>query len=105
MGHSQSTSSSDFGHDDIPWFKQLLATVVRRAVVDYVLYTGHSIPKFAKIGLEAREWLYVDNPDFFRLCDHLDISPLAVRNYAQLLSEEDARALRGLDFDEGDGDE
>jgi hypothetical protein len=65
-----------------------------------VLYYGHPIPKLGVIGDEAYDWLFVNNPDFVTMCEHLDVEPYAVREYTYSMTESDARSLRGLDFDD-----
>lgn len=85
---------------DIPWFLRLYAQVIRRAVVDYVLYYGHPMEKLGQIGDEAYAWLFNDNRDFVEVCSYLDIAPYAIREQTLGMSEEDARALRGLDFED-----
>ena len=85
---------------DVPWFLRLYAQVIRRAVVDYVLYYGHRIEKLGQIGDEAYDWIFKDNTDFFEVCSYLELEPYTIREQTLGMSEEDARALRGLDFDD-----
>jgi hypothetical protein len=79
---------------------RLYAQIVRRAAVDHVLYSGHPQVKLAKIGAEADDWLFKDNKDFNALCDTLGVDPAVIRRRIHAMSEDEARSLRGLDFDD-----
>ena len=74
--------------------------MIRRAAVDYVLYYGHHLPKLGAVGDEAYDWLFNDNPSFLEMCGHLDVEPYAVREHTLAMTESEARALRGLDFED-----
>jgi hypothetical protein len=82
--------------------EQTWATVIRRAVVDYVLYRQHPVPKLKKIGKDAEEWLF--GPDtglvnsFTNVCHYLNVEPSVVRGCINNFSEETARRLRGMGF-------
>lgn len=51
-----------------------------------------------KLGEAAHEWLFSEGSEFTELCSSLGVDHVVVRQYVINLSEEDARALRGLDF-------
>lgn len=68
--------------------------------MDYVLYYGSTLEKLGQLGDEAHDWLFIDNADFADFCQQLNLEQHAVRELALGMSEEDARALRGLDFDD-----
>lgn len=72
--------------------------MIRRAAVDYSLYYAHDIQKMNKLGEAAHNWIFSDTSEFVELCTSLGINHLVVRQYVLKLTEEDARALRGLDF-------
>lgn len=72
--------------------------MIRRAVVDYALYYTHDIQKMNKLGEAAHEWIFSGRGEFVELCTSLGIDYLVVRQHVSNLTEEDARALRGLDF-------
>lgn len=93
-------SARPLASSEIPWFLRLYAQVLRRAAVDYVLYYGHHLDKLGKIGDEAYSWLFEDNKEFVEMCGQLSLSVAVVREQVRGLSEEEARALRGLDFEE-----
>ena len=89
----------------IPWYIRMWAAVIRRAVVDWVLYREHSTTKLRKLGQDADRWLFEDDSDsateitcFLAVCDILEIKPGVVRGRIKTLSEEDARKLRGMEF-------
>ena len=80
------------------------AAVVRRAVVDWVLYREHSATKLRKLGQDADKWIFdeeqeqIDLTSFITVCDILNLCPSTVRGRIESLSEEDARKLRGMEF-------
>jgi hypothetical protein len=89
----------------IPWYIRMWAAVVRRAVVDWVLYREHTAAKLRKLGQDADKWLFddIDNSateiaSFLAVCDILDVDPGIIRERIKRLSEEDARKLRGMEF-------
>lgn len=87
---------------DIPWHKRLYAQVIRRAAVDRTLYRRHVLQKLAKIGDAADQWVFgADEPTFTEACEILDIEPSVLRRMVDSLTEEEARALRGLEFEDG----
>jgi DNA-binding FadR family transcriptional regulator len=85
----------------------LWAAVIRRAAVDWVLYRGHSTTKLNKLGEDAHSWIFVEEDDdlrdqssFASVCASLNIEVAAMRFKISSVTEEDARRLRGLDFDD-----
>ena len=93
----------------LPWFNRLWAAVLRRATVDWVLYRGHSSLKLSRLGEDAHQWIFLDDdPDlldhasFNSVCASLNISPGTMRDRISSVTEEDARRLRGMDFDDED---
>lgn len=82
--------------------EQTWATVIRRAVVDYVLYRKHEVPKLKKIGQDAEQWLFGSDTglvnSFSNVCHYLNIEPSVVREYVANFTEETARRLRGMGF-------
>ncbi len=89
----------------IPWYIRMWAAVVRRAVVDWVLYKEHTTTKLRKLGQDADKWIFEDCDNsakdltsFLAVCDILGIEPSVIRGRIINLSEEDARKLRGMEF-------
>jgi len=91
-----------FRGSGIPWYVRLWASVVRRAVVDWVLYKDHEKMKLRAMGREAETWLFSDDKStmnsFMSVCNYLNLDPEVVRYKVRNLSEEDARRLRGMEF-------
>lgn len=73
-----------------------------------ILYENHSIAKLARVGDNARDWIFCpavipgESTPFERLCGDLNLEPDVVRYRIANMPEEAVRALRGLDFTEGD---
>ncbi len=86
----------------MPWHVRLWASVIRRAVVDWVLYKDHEKAKLRSIGKEAEQWLFSEDTasmnSFLPVCGYLNLAPEVVRDRIRNLSEEDARRLRGMEF-------
>lgn len=86
----------------VPWYVRLWASVIRRAVVDWVLYRNHEKAKLRSVGKEAEQWLFSDEEEplnsFISVCGYLNLDPELVRRKLRSLSEEDARRLRGMEF-------
>lgn len=79
------------------------AAVIRRAVVDSVLYTKHRDEKLQKMGKDAHDWLYAADPEdgsFESVCSILGLDPGAVRGLIAGMSESDVRHLRGMNYGE-----
>ena len=90
-------------HGNIPWHKRIWAAVVRRAVVDWVLYKNHENIKLKKLGLDADVWIFrgedvIPVNSFQSVCDFLNIEPDVIRSKIRALTEEEARRLRGMEF-------
>ena len=79
-----------------------MARVLRRAAVDYVLCYGNPSEKLREVGVEASDWIFVDNEGFRDACDVLAMSVESVRAHVLSLTVEQARALRGLEFGDTD---
>ena len=82
----------------------LLAAVVRRAVLDWSLYRGSEDLRERRIFRSAQNWLFSDDeqfPAFVVLCHHLDVDPQYIRERVLRLTDEEVRALRGVDFGNG----
>lgn len=86
----------------IPWFQRVIARVLRRAAVDYVLCYENESVKLREVGDEAYDWLFRDNQGFLDACEVLAMTPERVREHVLRLSTEQARALRGLEFGDTD---
>ena len=90
------------GSRGIPWYIRLWASVVRRAVVDWVLYKDHSNSKLRSIGKEAGQWIFSNESNsvnsFISICLYLNLEPALVRRKIRNLTEENARRLRGMEF-------
>lgn len=84
-----------------------MAAIVRRAAVDLVLYKDHDTLKLRKLGEDAHDWIFENDPpdesehcSFLAVCSALNVDPATLRERILLVTEEDARRLRGLDFQE-----
>ncbi len=105
-GGPESVADSEGGAGKFPPHIRLWAAVLRRASVDYALYCNHPMGKLRRIGEDAAEWLLTDCDDddvfnsFVAVCEHLDLSPSSTRQSAVALTEEAARKLRGMEFDD-----
>ena len=90
--------------EPIPWYIRVWAAVIRRSVVDWILYKEHKSTKLRKIGQDADLWMFKTPPNekdittFHSVCDILNVGPEIIRGRVQNLSEEDARRLRGMEF-------
>lgn len=91
------------------WFNRLWAAVLRRAAVDWVLYRDHPSNKLNRLGEDAHHWIFVeadpellDHSSFASVCASLNIDIAAMRARIASVTEEDARRLRGMDFDDDD---
>ena len=96
-------------HRALPWYNRLWAAVLRRAAVDWVLYNGHTTPKLSKLGHDAHSWIFLeedvelkDSSSFASVCASLNVEVVAMRERIASVTEEEARRLRGLDFDDDD---
>ena len=82
----------------------LMAAIVRRAVLDWSLYRRSEDLRERRIFRSARNWLFSDDeefPSFVVLCHHLDVDPAYIRERVLSLTDEEVRALRGVDFGNG----
>ena len=88
----------------LPWPMKLWASVMRRAIVDWILYKDHKDPKLSKLGVSAEEWIFSEDPPekelstFCALCETMNLPPSLVREKILTMTEEDARRLRGMEF-------
>ena len=86
----------------IPWFVRLWAAVLRRAVVDWILYKSHSNIKLKKVGADAGAWIFDDENlgvgSFLSVCNIINLPPSLIRSKINNMSEEEARRLRGMEF-------
>ena len=87
----------------VPWFIRLWAAVVRRAIVDWLLYKDHPDPKQKKSGVNAGNWIFGSTGDgsistFESVCYMMGMSPEYIRSKIRSMTEEDARKLRGMEF-------
>lgn len=96
-------------HRTLPWFNRLWAAVLRRAAVDWVLYRGHGTHKLSKMGDDAHNWIFleedpelIDHASFASVCASLNVEIASMRAKISSVTEEEARRLRGLDFDDDD---
>ena len=92
-------------HPRFPSHIRLWAAVLRRAAVDSKLYGDDADPKCVKIGDDARAWLSGRyNQGVFNsvasVCDMLGLPLDVVLERVELLTEEDARRQRGMEFDD-----
>ena len=91
-------------NQSLSWPLKLWASVMRRAVVDWVLYREHEDPKLSKLGKSADDWLFLqeaareDLGTFHSLCEIMNLPPSLVRERILNMTEEDARRLRGMEF-------
>jgi len=81
---------------------KLMGAVLKRAVLDYVLYYGHKDPSRADIGQDARDWLFEDYSgpcyvfSFEEVCSALQVSTSTVRQYANGIDKAHlSKLLRG----------
>lgn len=93
------------GHsDEAPPALRLFAQVLRRAVVDYVIYRDSTTRKHKKYSEDAYRWMYVDpEGTFTSLCIDMGLDPAVVREHAATMSEDEARMLRKLEFSDSGG--
>jgi hypothetical protein len=78
--------------------------MLRRAVVDYVLYKDHENLKMRRLGEEAAEWIWSDaegGSSFDHICNSMNLPPELVRQRVEGMTVEYVRTLRGLGFDDG----
>ena len=84
----------------------LWAAVIRRAVLDWTLYKGSENLKDRKAFWSAHNWLFSDDegefPTFVVLCQYLGVDPNYLRERVLSLTPQEVRALRGVDFGNGD---
>jgi len=89
-------------HMPIPWYVRLWASVLRRAIVDWILYRDHENVKLKKVGLSAGRWIFSENTSdvgsFDSICSMMGIAPEVIRQKICALTEEEARRLRGMEF-------
>ena len=87
----------------VPWFVRLWASVLRRAIVDWILYRNHENVKLKKVGFNAETWLFGPDSDtdvssFESVCSMIGVSTDFMRSKINTLTEEQARRLRGMEF-------
>ncbi len=88
----------------LSWPLKLWASVMRRAIVDWVLYRNHEDPKLNKLGKSADDWLFLSEPpqeglgSFYSLCEMMNLPTSLVKKRILNMTEEDARRLRGMEF-------
>jgi hypothetical protein len=68
------------------------------------------MPKLGRLGEDAHKWIFLEEDEelketssFASVCSSLNIEVAAMRERISSVTEEDARRLRGLDFDDDDG--
>ena len=79
------------------------SAVLRRAMVDAVLYQEHLDPKLRTLGDDAWRWINGDiaGPSAFEIvCTNLGLDHVDVRLRIIAMPVATARALRGMDFDD-----
>ena len=87
-----------------PWSYKLLAAVLRRSIVDWVLYREHTSTKLRRLGREAEVWLFKDSDlnapvsSFTTICTTLNLDPEVIRDRVRNLTEDEVRRLRGMEF-------
>ena len=81
---------------------KLMGAVLKRAVLDYVLYYKHEDPSRADIGQDARDWLFEDygGPCYVfslaEICAAMHVSTSLVRQYARGIDKAHlSKLLRG----------
>lgn len=88
----------------VPAHVQVWAAVLRKAVVDCVLYTNCSNPRLKKIGKEAERWLFSGDAELFNsvdnVCLYLNIDVSQIRASVLNIDSAAVRRLRGMGFDE-----
>ena len=90
--------------ESIPWYIRVWAAVIRRSVVDWVLYKDHKSTKLRKIGQDADTWMFKTPPNerdittFYSVCDILNLHPEAIQGRVLVITEDEARRLRGMEF-------
>lgn len=89
----------------VPWFVRMWASVLRRAIVDWVLYRNHDNVKLKKLGFSAEQWIFHSEPDdgsdissFESVCSMMGVTADFMRTKITALTEEQARRLRGMEF-------
>jgi hypothetical protein len=87
----------------ISWPLRLWASVLRRAIVDWVLYNDHADPKLRQMGKDAEEWLFFEGSDedmssFSSVCSIMGLPQSLMRQKIRSMTEEHARRLRGMEF-------
>ena len=97
------TDPTNTNDPDIGWPLRLSASVLRRAMVDWVLYRDHADHRLAKFGDDAGSWIFgearVDNINSFQsVCGTLNLDPELVQEKIKGMTEERVRRLRGMEF-------
>lgn len=98
------TDDELFGQSNhVPRPLRLCAAIMRRAVVDFVLYRQHKSVKLRRIGRDADIWLFgpssmSDFSSFVSICSYMNLPPSLLRDKIRAMTEEDARRLRGMEF-------
>ena len=87
----------------VPWPLRLWASVLRRAIVDWVLYADHRDSKLKQIGKDAEDWIFSEEIDeditsFSSVCSIMGIPVSLMREKILGMTEEHARRLRGMEF-------
>lgn len=103
MGTYQLDEGSIELNSSVPWFVRLWASVLRRAVVDWVLYRNHDNVKYKKIGFHAETWIFSPGTEseissFESICSMIGVPASFMRRKIRELTEEQARRLRGMEF-------
>lgn len=91
---------------------QLWASVLRRALVDQVLYSDPErklSPEYAEIGDEVRNWVFGDGPEncefsicsFDAVCGYVGLDAELVRERIENMTPDMIKRLRGMEFNDG----
>lgn len=86
----------------VPRHARLLAAVLRRACVDWVLYKSHKSSKMRRHGKDAELWIFGSSSEevnsFNYVCEILDLKPESIRTKIRNMDEDTTRRLRGMEF-------
>jgi hypothetical protein len=87
----------------VPWYTRLWASVLRRAIVDWILYRTHDNVKLKKIGVNAENWIFSeerinDISSFYAVCELMNMEPEYIHRKIREMTEEQTRRLRGMEF-------
>ncbi len=82
--------------------RRLWAAVIRRAIIDWVIYKGSPDIRKRRLFWDAHEWLFVEKGREFHtfevLCRHLGVDPGYIRSTVKNMTKQDIRAVKNFNF-------